>query len=118
MATHGTTLTTLTFIALIFIVILLVIERYGLVDRNNITLVRLIIFAFMVNTLIMAFMIISYSTIVTLDGPPGPKGIRGSVGLPGQNDSICINSADSNSSVPYRTLGTLHTRHRKRQQDL
>lgn len=116
MATHTTTITILTFIALIFIAILLVIERYGLVDRNNITLIRLVIFAFMINTLILAFMVISYATINTRYGPAGPKGIRGSPGLPGPNDSICINSDNSDGSVPYRTLGTLHTRQLKRQQ--
>lgn len=89
------------------------IERYGLVDRRNVMLARLITFAFMVNMGILIFMIISYNNVEANPGAPGPKGIRGSRGMHGNNDSItmCPTSSQSN---PTRTLGTLHTRQQKR----
>lgn len=105
--------TNIAFLVLIFLVVQLVIERYGLVDTRNRALSRLITFAFMINIAILVFMIISYNYVQGKPGVPGPKGIRGPPGPTGNRaiDNMCTDSTTSQ----VRTLGTIRTRQLKRQ---
>ena len=111
-------ITVLGFLVIIFLASQMVIERYGLVDRRNVMLARLITSAFMVNIGILIFMILSYNNVEGNPGTPGPKGVRGSRGMAGNNDSISMcptSSPTSSQPNPTRTLGTLRTRQQKRQ---
>lgn len=99
-------------IFIIFIVIALVIERYLLINQNNIVLIRVIIFAFMLNFAILFFLVMSFSKLKFSPGPPGAKGIRGRPGRSGTPSAV-----NGCKSVPVK-LGQLKLNKRRESTEL
>jgi hypothetical protein len=99
-------------IFIIFIVIALVIERYLLINQNNKVLIRVIIFAFMLNVAILFFLVMSFSKLKFSPGPPGARGIRGRPGRSGTPSAV-----NGCKSVPAK-LGQLKLNKRREATEL
>lgn len=99
-------------VCLIFIAIAIFIERNILPNQKNRLLIRIIIFAFMINIAILIFLIMSFGKLKFSPGPAGPRGIRGRPGRTGRPNAL-----NGCAAVPVK-LGQERIRNRKVESEL